>query len=122
MELKRDVIKYIRDKAKAKYVKLSACYICGSSENLELHHFNTLTYLLEVWLKKNPQNLRSNVVEWREDFIEEHQAELYDEVITLCSHHHNVKLHGIYGKTPLLHTAKKQARWCLKQREKHLNA
>ena len=29
-ELKRDIVKYIRDRAKNKYEKGSECYICGA--------------------------------------------------------------------------------------------
>ena len=53
MTLKRDLVKYVRDKAKSKYNKGTECYICGSQENLDFHQFYGLTELLEVWLKKN---------------------------------------------------------------------
>jgi len=33
MTLKRDLVKYVRDKAKSKYKKETECYICGSTEN-----------------------------------------------------------------------------------------
>ena len=39
MTLKRDLVKYVRDKAKSKYKKEAECYICGSTENLDFHHF-----------------------------------------------------------------------------------
>ena len=32
-KLKRDIVKYIRDKAKNKYQKGSACEICGATEH-----------------------------------------------------------------------------------------
>ena len=50
MNLKRDLVKYVRDKAKSRYKKASACYICGSTEQLDFHHFYGLTELLETWL------------------------------------------------------------------------
>ena len=53
MDLKRDLVKYVRDKAKAKYSKGSDCFICGSKENLDFHHFHGLTELLDIWLVKN---------------------------------------------------------------------
>ena len=56
MTLKRDLVKYVRDKAKSKYNKGTECYICGSQENLDFHHFYGLTELLEVWLKKEQNN------------------------------------------------------------------
>jgi len=43
--LKRDVVKYIRDKAKNKYEKGSACEICDVTEPLDFHHFYTLARL-----------------------------------------------------------------------------
>lgn len=122
MELKRDVIKYIRDRAKSGYSKDTECYVCGTTKDLQFHHYNTLTLLLEKWLDKHKEYPEHNVLDWRDQFIAEHQVELYDETVTLCSFDHNEKLHGIYGKKPSLHTAKKQARWCQKQREKRLNA
>ena len=57
-------------------------------------------------------------MEWREEFIDEHDAELYEYTATLC-HKHHLQLHSIYGKDPLLSTAKKQERWVKIQREKH---
>ena len=55
-KLKRDVVKYVRDKAKSKYAKGSACEICSETEQLDFHHFYSLTPLLNQWLTKN--NLR----------------------------------------------------------------
>jgi len=31
-KLKRDVVKYVRDKAKSKYAKGSSCEICGETD------------------------------------------------------------------------------------------
>ena len=69
------------------------------------------------WLKDNNHN-PEYIQALREDFIEEHHAELYDYTVTLC-HKHHLKLHSIYGKDPALTTAKKQMRWVEIQREKH---
>ena len=120
MNLKRDLIKYVRDKAKAKYPKGSDCFICGSKENLDFHHFHGLTELLDIWLLRNKINISTaeDIISVRERFIEEHYQELYDEAVTLC-HTHHLKLHSIYGKRPSLATAPKQKRWVGKQREKH---
>ena len=52
MTLKRDLIKYVRDKAKSQYKKDTHCYICGSTETLDFHHFYGLTELFESWCKK----------------------------------------------------------------------
>ena len=120
MNLKRDLIKYVRDKAKAKYSKESECFICNSEENLDFHHFHGLTELLDIWLIRNKITISTaeDIISVRERFIEEHYQELYDEAVTLC-HIHHLKLHSIYGKRPKLATAPKQKRWVGKQREKH---
>jgi|TARA_B110000977_G_scaffold26440_1_gene32894 hypothetical protein len=117
MELKRDLVKYIRDKAKSRYQKGTECFICGDTEKLDFHHFYSLSPLLHKWVREH--NLKpSEVLEWREEFIDKHDAELYDHTVTLC-HTHHLKLHSLYGKDPSLATAKKQERWVRIQREKH---
>tara|TARA_R100000231_G_C5313711_1_gene161243 strand:+ start:913 stop:1284 length:372 start_codon:yes stop_codon:yes gene_type:complete len=120
MTLKRDLVKYVRDKAKSQYKKDTECYICGSQENLDFHHFNGLTELLDIWLRKNKLIIteEADILNLRERFIEEHSKELYDEAVTLC-HEHHLQLHSIYGKRPKVVTARKQARWVGIQREKH---
>ena len=116
-KLKRDVVKYVRDKAKSRYEKASACRICGGTEQLEFHHYYSLTPLLNQWLLKNKHDPKY-IQPLRDDFIEEHDAELYEHTVTLC-HTHHLQLHSIYGKDPGLGTAKKQARWVQIQREKY---
>ena len=116
-KLKRDAVKYVRDKAKSKYEKGTECHICGETEQLDFHHFYSLTPLLNQWLTKNKLN-PDYIQALRDDFIEEHSAELYEHTVTLC-HHHHLALHKIYGKDPALGTAKKQMRWVEIQREKH---
>ena len=120
MTLKRDLVKYVRDKAKSQYKKGTCCYICASTENLDFHHFNGLTELLETWLRTQKIQITSEeeILGLRERFISEHTIEVYDEAVTLC-HEHHLKLHSIYGKRPKLVTAKKQQRWVERQREKH---
>ena len=115
--LKRDVVKYVRDKAKARYRKADCCEICGSTEDLDLHHFLSLTSLVRRWMQKNGYS-SEDIVEVRDQFIKEHEAELYEYVATLCRFHHQ-KLHSVYGKNPGLGTAKKQARWIGIQRDKN---
>ena len=120
MDLKRDLVKYVRDKAKSGYQKETQCYICGETENLEFHHFYGMTELLESWLKSNKITINSaeEIMKVRVIFIEEHPNELYDEAATLCKAHH-MRLHSIYGKRPKLVTAPKQKRWVDKMRIKH---
>jgi hypothetical protein len=120
MDPKRDLVKYVRDKAKSKYKKDTKCFICGSKEQLDFHHFFGLTELLDQWLVKSKITIQSeeDILAERDNFIEQHLAELYDEAATLC-HSHHLKLHSIYGKRPKLATAGKQKRWVSKQREKY---
>jgi hypothetical protein len=116
---KRIPVKWLRDGAKSAYEKQSTCYICGTEENLELHHFKSLTTLLENWARENKYDITTDegILAVRDEFIEQHHTELYEEVRTLCNLHH-VKLHGVYGKKPELHTASKQERWIEIQKSK----
>jgi hypothetical protein len=116
-QLKRDAIKYIRDRAKSAYEKGNSCHICGETENLDFHHYYTLSPLLRAWLLKKKYK-EEDVLEYRDEFIAENHAEMYDHTVTLC-HTHHLQLHSIYGKDPSLGTAKKQMRWVQIQREKH---
>jgi hypothetical protein len=117
---KRDPIKFVRDKAKARYEKGTECYICGSTDTLDFHHFYSLTPLFNKWLKENKIEINTDedVLAVRDRFIAEHPRELYEEARTLC-HKHHLQLHSIYGKYPALVTAPKQKRWVEIQREKH---
>ena len=118
MDLKRDLVKYVRDKAKSKYKKDTQCFICGETENLDFHHFYGMTELLDTWLKSNKITITSadEIMNLREEFIEEFTNEIYNEAATLCKAHHQ-RLHSIYGKRPKLVTALKQRRWVNIQRE-----
>ena len=120
MTLKRDLVKYVRDKAKSKYKKDTHCYICGSTENLDFHHFYGLTELLESWMKENDITIETEeeILELREIFIKENEDKVYKQAVTLC-HMHHLKLHNIYGKRPKLLTAKKQQNWVEIQRKKY---
>ncbi len=123
MDLKRDVVKYIRDKAKSKYEKGSSCEICGDTAKLDFHHFFTLDPftkgMVEGKTKERPEHYTDEyVVIWRDEFIEDKWAELYNDTVTLC-HKHHLELHRLYGRNPPLVTAKKQMRWVEIQREKH---
>ena len=120
MTLKRDLVKYVRDKAKSKYKKGTECHICGSTENLDFHHFNGLTELLEWWMKKEKITIETEdeILALREDFIKENHDEVYNQAVTLC-HMHHMRLHTIYGKRPKLQTANKQQKWVEIQRDKY---
>jgi len=115
--LKRDIVKYVRDRAKTRYKKGTECYICGETENLDFHHFHSLSPLLHRWVKLNRFS-PEEVMEWRDAFIDEHTKELFTDTVTLC-HEHHLRLHSVYGRNPNLGTAMKQKRWVHIQREKH---
>ena len=118
MELTRDLIKYVRDRAKSGYVLADECEICNSNVRLELHHYYSISPLVEKWMfskKYKPED----VILWRDEFITEHRRELYGESVTLCHYHHIDVLHRIYGQCPNLATAPKQKNWVKIQREKY---
>lgn len=123
-DLKRDLVKYVRDRAKHAYKKKPNCEICGSDGDgkpLDLHHFSSMTLMLEAWLKKNKLNptTSAEIMAIRDQFIEEHKVQIYDEVVTLCFKCHDLKLHKIYGAKPALATAKKQMAWVKRQKLKY---
>lgn len=116
---KRIAVKHVRDKAKAAYEKQSSCCICGSSQDLELHHFNSITLLLENWAsaKKYDISTDEGILAVRDEFIAEHRLELYEQVRTLCNKHH-VALHKVFGKAPPLNSVARQERWVGIQKDK----
>lgn len=118
--MNRIPIKWVRDKAKSRYEKGTACEICDSTQELDFHHYYTLTPLFEKWCKVNKISISTDdeVVNVRDQFIAEHDKELYHDTVTLC-HTHHMQLHSVYGKDPSLATADKQKRWVVIQREKH---
>ena len=122
--LKRDLVKYVRDRAKRAYKKQPNCAICGSAGDgkpLDLHHYSSMTLMLEKWLREHKLNPKTanEIMVIRDEFIDEHHVQIYDEVVTLCFKCHDLKLHKIYGSKPPLATAKKQMAWVEKQKEKY---
>ena len=118
-EKKRIPVKWIRDKAKAAYDKKGECYICSTTQDLELHHTHSITLLLESWAHKKGYDISTDegILAVRDEFIAEHHKELYDDVYTLCNRHH-VKLHGVYGKKPSVYSASRQSQWIESQKLK----
>ncbi len=112
-------VKWVRDKAKSAYEKKSECHICGTTEDLELHHTRSITTLLENWAKANNYDISTDegILAVRDEFIAQHHKEIYEDVFTLCNKHH-VMLHGVYGKKPALYTTDKQVRWIEIQKNK----
>lgn len=121
-KLKRLPIKYVRDRAKSRYVKDSCCYICEADDRLDFHHLFTVDVLFEKWAKtKNILiNSAEDIIAVRDDFIEQHEYEMFEYAKTLCNNCHK-RLHTIYGQRPPLSTAPKQERWIEKQRERTLS-
>lgn len=116
---KRIAVKWIRDKAKAAYDKKDSCCICGTGIDLELHHFNSITILLENWANAKRYDISTDegILAVRDEFIAEHHDELYEQVRTLCNKHH-VALHRVFGKAPPPNSGSKQERWVGIQKDK----
>ena len=112
-------VKWIRDKAKAAYEKQSYCYVCGKTDDLELHHLHSITILLNRWADHKGYDISTDdgILAVRDEFIAEHRTELYDLVYTLCNKHH-VSLHGVYGKAPAFGSEDRQKNWIEKQKAK----
>lgn len=122
-ELKRIPVKYIRDYIKRDYKLKDYCYICGSEENLELHHIYSLSECWNNWcIKNNIDNNKISTVdeinELRQKFQQDCQEDLANEnLYTLCKMHHQ-RLHNIYGQRYGNHMAEKVKRWLDIQRDK----
>jgi hypothetical protein len=119
---KRIPIKWIRDLAKKDYKRGEECEACGSKEDLEFHHTHSLTLMFEHWVKSEGLTIETDedVLAIRQQFIDEHRKELYEEVLTLCNKHH-VMLHSVYGKIPRLGSEEAQRNWVLRIRAKYDN-
>jgi 5-methylcytosine-specific restriction endonuclease McrA len=117
---KRIPVKWVRDRAKAAYEKKTECCVCGSAADLELHHLHSVTILLDKWSEAKGYDISTDagILAVRDEFIDEHRVELYDQVYTLCNRHH-VALHSVYGKAPRPGSEPKQAHWIETQRAKH---
>lgn len=111
--LARDEQKYIRDRIKSQYKKGNKCEICETTENLQFHHYTSLSVIWHKWKKKNNITINGvdEMMEVGTKFIAEHQFELFEDTVTLCKYHHADRLHGIYGKSPTSFTTPKQRRW-----------
>jgi hypothetical protein len=117
---KRIPVKWVRDRAKAAYEKKDVCYVCGTKQDLELHHLHSVTILLDKWSEAKGYDISTDagILAVRDEFIDTHRVELYDQVYTLCNRHH-VALHSVYGKAPRLGSEPKQSHWIETQRAKH---
>ena len=122
-ELKREVVKYIRDYIKKDYKFKDECYVCGETEDLDLHHIYSLSQLWNDWLTKNkinPPTTVEDVTELRKNFAEETSEQLaHDNLYTLCGEHHK-QLHNIYGQRYSNALSPKIKRWLGRMKDKCL--
>jgi len=122
-ELKRIPIKYIRDRIKRDYKQRDACYICGITENLELHHLYSISENFTNWCTKNKIDKKAietvdAIEEIREKFYADEREYLDNTYLyTLCKKHHQ-RLHNIYGATYVNGMAPKIMRWIDRQKAK----
>ena len=115
------LIKYLRDGVKSQYKYADCCEICKTTEKLELHHYFTIFFLLEKFLKTHDEPTSEDERKlFREEFIMQYREELVNETVTLCEEHHTL-LHKLYGSKPSLITASKQKLWVVKQYNKIFN-
>lgn len=116
---KRVAVKHIRDGIKSNYRKDSCCAICEGTEELELHHYTSVSLLLKQYASQRgiPIGTDEQVLAMRDQFYKDHWQELVEYTVTLCNTHHKL-LHKLYGPEPELHTAPKQENWVKTQHEK----
>lgn len=116
---KRVAVKHIRDGIKSNYKKDCECAVCGTDQDLELHHYTTVSLLLKRYCTENdiPISTDEEVLAMRDDFYQAHWYELVDYTVTLCNSHHKM-LHKIYGREPSLSTAQKQESWVSRMKAK----
>ena len=121
-ELKRLPIKYIRDFIKKDYKLRDECFVCNSTEFLELHHLFSVSELFKRWRETNKINEISSVSEIKDlrvKFAEDCKNQLsHDNLYTLCSTHHK-QLHNLYGQTYSNYLAPKIKNWLEIQKAKH---
>jgi 5-methylcytosine-specific restriction endonuclease McrA len=121
-KLKRIPIKYIRDFIKKDYKLRDECYICGSTESLELHHLYSVSELFNNWCDKN-KIIKIEDVETintlRVQFSQDCYSDLsHENLYTLCATHHK-QLHNIYGQRYSNHLSDKIKNWLNIQRAKN---
>jgi hypothetical protein len=116
----RGFVKRVRDRVKSNYDRADECEICASAQDVELHHFYSVSQMCGIWLKNKGVVIETDEqsLQYRDEFIEDHWDKLVNECATLCNTHHK-KLHKIYGAKPTLATGPKQGRWVIKQKAKH---
>jgi hypothetical protein len=121
-ELKREVIKMVRDFIKKDYKPRDCCYICRSTDNIELHHLYGVSELFNTWIDKNKIKLNNTVEQIKELRIlfakDNAEALGNDNLYSLCKSHHT-QLHSIYGQRYANSLAPKIRNWIEIQRSKY---
>lgn len=120
-KLTRLPVKWIRDSIKSKYKEREPCFICGSSDNIELHHIYSVSELWNIWIKQNKITITTDqdVLQCRKQFEEDNASSLSnDNLYSLCKAHH-LRLHQIYGKSYSNYMGDKVRNWIHKQREQY---
>ena len=121
-QLKRFPIKYIRDYIKKDYKLKDRCYICGSEENLELHHLFSVSQLFKQWCAENKVteiDTVEKITSLREIFAVDCKESLdHHNLYTLCKTHHQ-RLHNIYGQNYSNHLVPKIKNWLEIQKDKN---
>lgn len=115
---KREPVKTVRDGMKSDYKDREPCYICGSTDQIELHHLYCVSELWNEWTKKNNIVVTSDseVRERREEFMKAYEVELSnDNLYSLCKKHHT-KLHQLFGKSYSSYFTPKVMTWLDKKR------
>lgn len=120
--LRRIPIKYIRDYIKKDYKLRDECFVCRSTDKLELHHMYSISQLFESWcIKNNIKDIDSanDIKDLRVRFYKDEFNRLSNEnLYTLCKTHHE-RLHNIYGQRYSNSMAPKIINWLMIQKEKH---
>lgn len=120
--LKRFPIKYIRDYIKKDYKLRDCCYICSSTQQLELHHLYSLSELFNQWCtvqKIYEVASEEQMFELRVRFAADESDRLSNEhLYTLCSKHHK-QLHNLYGQRYPNYLVPKVKNWIYIQKGKH---
>jgi hypothetical protein len=119
--LKREPVKYIRDGMKSRYKQREPCYICCSTEKIELHHLYCVSELWDEWSLRNRVviNTPEEIILHRQQF-ELDCAEKLDNsnLYSLCKTHHS-RLHQLFGKSYSNYTALKVKEWLERQKARY---
>lgn len=113
---RRNPIKWVRDGVKVHYKKGNQCEICGTTKDLEYHHYHSMANLVHKYVAENniPFETDDDALAMRDEFYQAHWFEVVEDAATLCNSHHTA-LHKVFGKAPKLSTVDKQRQWVLKQ-------